>query len=157
DGALGLVGGLAEARLLCGQKLRDVRQQPADLAILPAEVFLVDAREIVFARGAPDRRERLCGQRGRIGHATLRRLISNRINAAAAATFSDSTPSVSGTVTSMRSLRERPCASLPSTIMPADSIDASASGAGILYAVEDQQRPARIARGPNRIGGHALA
>src|SRR5439155_621496 len=38
-------------------------------------------------------------------------------------------PSVSGTVTSARSGRDRPCASLPRTIMPADSIGASASGA----------------------------
>ena len=52
-----------------------------------------------------------------------------RISAAAAATFRDSTPSVSGTVTSLKSWRDNPCASLPSTTMPADSIGASASGA----------------------------
>src|SRR5205823_647892 len=112
DGALDFVGGLAKRRLLRRRELRDVRQQPADLAVLPAEVFLLDPSELVFALSAPDYGQRLARQRRRVAHAARLRLISKRINAAAAATLSDSTPSVSGTVTNSRSLRERPCASL---------------------------------------------
>src|SRR5205814_870988 len=73
--------------------------------------------------------QRLAGEGRRVDHAANLRRISKRIRAAAAATFKDSMPSVSGTVTSARSGRDRPCASLPRTIMPADSIGASASGA----------------------------
>src|SRR6266851_4222023 len=117
DRALGLVGRLAESSALLRRQLADVRQQAADAPVLAAEVVDLD-------RCQPLLRELLW-----IAHAALLRLISKRMSAAAAATFRDSTPSFSCTVTSLRSRRDSPWASLPSTIMPAFSIGVVARGA----------------------------
>src|SRR5438270_945785 len=129
DFALGFVRGFAEGALLFRGKPADVGQQAADMAALAAEVLGFDALEVGGRLRLADRGQRLARQRRRVAHTVSLRRISNRINAAAAATLRDSTPSVSGTVTSLRSFRESPCASLPSTIIPADSIGASTSGA----------------------------
>src|SRR6266849_865740 len=128
DDALGLVGRLAESSALLRRQLADVRQQAADAPVLAAEVVDLDRRQLVLGLRARDGCQRLSSELLRITHAARLRLISKRISAAAAATFRDSTPWLSCTVTSLRSDRERPCASLPSTIMPAFSIGAAANG-----------------------------
>src|SRR5207237_8006344 len=118
DVALGFVGGLAERRLLLRRKLTDGRRQAAVVAALAAEILGFDPLEIGGRLGLADRGQRLAGQRFGIAHAANLRRISNRISAAAAATFSDSTPSVRGPVTTLRSLPARPCASLANTTTP---------------------------------------
>src|SRR5579864_208755 len=141
DGPLGLVGRLAQRGSLGGLQLADARQETADLAALAAEVFDLDGLELGFGLGPAEGRQGALGQRGRIAHVASLRLISNRIRAAAAATLSDSTPSARGTVTSLRSLRDSPCASLPSTIIPADSIGVSDRGAPPAEAAPYPPRP----------------
>src|SRR5205814_7498659 len=106
----------------------DALEKLAHAAALATEVLDLDPLELGCSPAFADCGNRLRRKRRRVGHGR-RRLISKRINAAAAATLSDSTPSVSGTVTNLRSLRDRPWVSLPSTIMPADSIGASARAA----------------------------
>src|SRR5438445_644576 len=127
--SLGLVDRLAQRRLLFGAQLADAFEELADAPSLAPEVLDLDPLELLLGLRLADRGQGLAGQRGRVTHAVRLLRISNRISAAAAATLSDSTPSVSGTVTSFKSWRESPCASLPRTTMPADSSGASASGA----------------------------
>src|SRR5260370_34459266 len=128
DDALGLVGSLAGSRALVRGQLADVRQQAADAPVLPAKVVDLERRQPALLDCACDGRQRLLRELVRIAHAVSLRRISKRISAAAAATFKDSTPWLSCMVTSFRSDRETPCASLPTTIMPAFSIRASATG-----------------------------
>src|SRR5579859_5852069 len=129
DRALRVVGGLPEGGALSGLEPADARQQPADVPALAAQVLDRDGLQLVGGLGLRDGSEGLAGQRGGVAQATSLRRISNRISAAAAATLSDSTPSLRWTVTSFRSERESPWASLPRTIMSADSIGASARAA----------------------------
>src|SRR5207249_6059534 len=128
DRPLRLVGLLAERGALRWIELRDARQQlAADLALAAAEVLDLDRFQLGVVACRCDRSEsvvaKLCG----FAHAAFLRAISNRMTAAAAATFSDSTPRPTGIVTSFRSPRERPCTSLPNTIIPAFSTGESAS------------------------------
>src|SRR5437660_3866724 len=125
-----LVGLLSQGGALLRRQRGNSRQElAADLSLAPAEVFDLDGLEVGLGGGARNGSEGLFAQAPRLAHVALLRAISNMITAAAAATFSDSTPELTGMVTSSRSARDRPCASLPKTIMPADSIGASASGA----------------------------
>src|SRR5256885_3504518 len=114
DFALGFVRGFAEGGLLFGGKPADVRQQAADMAALAAEILGFDALEVGGRPRLADRGQRLARQRRRGAPTVSLRRISNRINAAAAATLRDSTPSVTGTVTGLRAVPARACASLPS-------------------------------------------
>ena len=104
-----LVGLLTERGALLRRQLGYPRQElAADLSIPPAEVFDLDGLEVGRGDGARDGSQRLVAQTSRLAHATLLRAISKRITAAAAATFSDSTPERTGTVMSFRSARDRP-------------------------------------------------
>src|SRR5436189_94573 len=117
DRPLRLVGLLAERGALRWIELRDARQQlAADLAVAAAQVLDLDGLQLAVVACLRDRGEcavaKFCG----VAHPAFLRAISNRITAAAAATFNDSTPPPTGIVTSFRSARERPCTSLPNTI-----------------------------------------
>src|SRR6266478_1028434 len=143
DDALGLVGRLAESCALLRRQLADVGEQAADAPVLAAEVIDLDRSQLVLGLRARDGCQRLLRELLRIAHTARLRLISKRMSAAAAATFRESTPSLSCTVTSLRSDRERPCASLPSTIMPAFSIGAASRGSPPDAAAPYPSRPAR--------------
>src|SRR5713101_916747 len=110
------------------RQLAYARQEHADAAVLAAEVVHLDRRELGLGPCLRDRRDGLLHELLWVGHPAFLRRTSNRSSAAAAATFSDSTPAASGTVTVFKSPRDRPCASLPSTIMPAFSIGALERG-----------------------------
>src|SRR6266851_7372196 len=94
DRVLRLVGGLAEFCPLGRLQLSDAGQNAADAPALAAQVLQRDRLELGLGLCFRDGRQRFAAQPGRIAHAANLRLTSKRMSAAAAATFSDSTPSL---------------------------------------------------------------
>src|SRR6266851_7407440 len=109
DRPLRLIGLLAKRRPLRRIELRDARKQlAADLAVAATEILDLDRFQLGVVVCLRDRCESAVAKLRGFAHAAFLRAISKRITAAAAATFSDSTPRLSGIVTSFMSPRERP-------------------------------------------------
>src|SRR5712692_11222814 len=109
DRPLRLVGFLAKRCPLRWIELRDSRQQlAAVLAVAAPEVLDLDRLQLGVVVCLRDRCESAVAKLRGFAHAAFLRAISNMITAAAAATFSDSTPRPSGIVTSLMYPRERP-------------------------------------------------
>src|SRR5260221_13492639 len=109
DRSLRLIGLLPNRRPLGWIELRDSRQQlAADLAVAAPEVLDLDRFQLGAVVCLRDCGESAVAKLRGFAHADFLRAISNRITAAAAATFSDSTPRPNGIVTSFMSPRESP-------------------------------------------------
>src|SRR5579864_3904756 len=94
DRTLGVVRGLPEGGALGGFEVGYAGQQLADVPTFAAVVLDRDRLELLGGLRFCNRGKRHCGERGGIAHAASLLRISKRISAAAAATLSDSTPSL---------------------------------------------------------------